>query len=194
MQTDETLKKRIAYEKMLAGISERAVSVGDLKEAISTGEFRKDLYYRLNVIEIKLPPLRDRPEDIPLLIHHFCEVFKKSYKKNITGVSDKVLETFMNYPWPGNVRELEHTIERAFVLCRNRTIQREHLPAEIRDFVPREKRFSDKKTDDDPEKILNALEKTDGNISKAARFLGISRWTMYRRFQKYNISRPAEKV
>ena len=166
----------------------------DLKEAISMGEFRKDLYYRLNVIEIKLPPLRDRSEDIPLLVHHFCRVFKKSYKKNITGVSDKVLETFMNYPWPGNVRELEHAIERAFVLCRNRTIQREHLPAEIREFERLGKRFSDKKTDDDPKEILQALEKTDWNISKAARFLGISRWTLYRRFQKYNITRPTEKV
>jgi transcriptional regulator with PAS, ATPase and Fis domain len=166
----------------------------DLKEAISLGEFRKDLYYRLNVIEIKLPPLRDRSEDIPLLINHFCRIFKKIYKKNITGVSDKVLETFMNYPWPGNVRELEHAIERAFVLCRNRTIQREHLPAEIRDYELVEKQFSKTKTDDDPAEIVKALKMTDWNISKAARSLGISRWTMYRRFQKYNISRPTEKV
>jgi PAS domain S-box-containing protein len=166
----------------------------DLKEAIQEGEFRKDLYYRLNVIEIKLPPLRDRSEDIPLLIHHFCRILNKSYNKNITGVSDKVLETFMNYPWPGNVRELEHALERAFVLCRDRTIRREHLPTEIRDFEHVEKRLSDKKTDDDPEEILNALKKTDWNISKAARSLGISRWTMYRRFQKYNISRPTEKL
>jgi transcriptional regulator with PAS, ATPase and Fis domain len=166
----------------------------DLKEAINIGEFRKDLYYRLNVIEIKLPPLRDRFEDIPLLINHFCRIFEKSYKKNITGVSDKVLETFMNYPWPGNVRELEHAIERAFVLCRNRTIQPEHLPAEIRDYARVEKRFSEKKTDDDPEEILKALKRTDWNISKAARFLGISRWTMYRKFQKYNIRRPTDNV
>jgi PAS domain S-box-containing protein len=166
----------------------------NLKERIKLGEFRKDLYYRLNVMDIKLPPLRERYEDIPLLINHFCGIFKKSYKKSITGVSEEVLEKFMNYPWPGNVRELEHTIERAFVLCRNRTIHLEHIPSEIRDYGHVKKRFSEKKTDNDPEAILKALERTDWNISKSARLLGISRWTMYRRVQKYNISRPVENV
>jgi PAS domain S-box-containing protein len=165
-----------------------------LKEIIKLGEFRKDLYYRLNVIEIKLPSLYERYEDIPLLIQHFCKAFKKSYKKNISGVSDEVLETFMNYPWPGNVRQLEHAIERAFVLCRNRTIQLEHTPSEIRDYTSVKKRFSEKRTDDDPEEIQKALVKTDWNISKSARLLGISRWTMYRRVQKYNMSRPVENV
>ncbi|MBW2342269.1 MAG: DNA-binding protein, partial [Deltaproteobacteria bacterium] len=100
----------------------------------------------------------------------------------------------MNYPWPGNVRELENVLERGFVLCRNRTIQLEHIPAEITDYVRVNRRFSEKTATDDPEKILKALEKTDWNISKAARSLGITRWTMYRRFQKYNISRPTENL
>jgi PAS domain S-box-containing protein len=165
-----------------------------LKDAMNLGEFRKELYYRLNVIEIKLPPLCERYEDIPLLISHFCGVFKKSYEKNISGVSDEVIEAFMNYPWPGNVRELEHAIERAFVLCRNQTIQLEHIPAEIRDYTHVKKRLPEKRTDDDIETILKTLEKTDWNISKSSRLLGISRWTMYRRVQKYNISRPAENV
>jgi transcriptional regulator with PAS, ATPase and Fis domain len=168
----------------------------DLKEAIRTGEFREDLYYRLNVIEINLPLLRVRYEDIPLLINHFCEVFQKSYDNQITGVSDEVLQAFMNYPWPGNVRELEHAIERAFVLCRDPMIQLEHIPAEIRDYIPVRinRRLPDDRRSDDPEAIRNALEKTDWNISKAARLLGISRWTMYRRFEKYNISRPAHNM
>jgi PAS domain S-box-containing protein len=168
----------------------------NLKEAIRKGEFREDLYYRLNVIEINLPRLRDRYEDIPLLINHFCEVFQKVYDKQISGVSDEVLQAFMNYAWPGNVRELEHAIERAFVLCRNHTIQLAHIPAEIRDFVPlrNHKRLVKNPRIDEPEAIRNALEKTGWNISKAARFLGISRWTMYRRFEKYNISRPADEV
>jgi transcriptional regulator with PAS, ATPase and Fis domain len=166
----------------------------NLKVAINRGEFREDLFYRLNVMEIPLPPLRDRYEDIPLLIDHFHRVFNKSYKKSINGVSDEVLETFMNYAWPGNIRELEHAIERAFVLCRNHTIQLEHIPAEIRDFTRFTKRPKEKRTDDDPGKILKTLEKTDWNISKAARLLGISRWTMYRRFQKYNISRPTDSL
>jgi len=166
----------------------------NLKDAIRTGKFREDLYYRLHVIELKLPPLRERYEDIPLLISHFCTEFQKSYDRDISGVSDEVLDKFMNYPWPGNVRELEHAIERAFVLCRDRTIQLEHIPAEIRDYTPITKRFSESRTDNDPEKIVKALEKTDWNISKAARILGISRWTMYRRFQKFKISRPVDRV
>jgi PAS domain S-box-containing protein len=164
----------------------------NLKEALQKGQFRQDLYYRLNVMEIELPPLRERYEDIPLLIDHFCRLFNKSYEKDITGLSDEVLETFMNYHWPGNVRELEHAIERAFVLCRNGTIQPEHIPAEIRDYNRTARRFAENRTNDDPSEILKALEKTDWNISKAARLLGISRWTMYRRFQKYDIVRPVE--
>ncbi|MDP7354901.1 MAG: sigma 54-interacting transcriptional regulator [Desulfobacterales bacterium] len=166
----------------------------NLKEAITEGKFREDLYYRLNVIEVKLPPLRERYEDIPMLIDHFSRVFNKSYNKNIDGVSDEVLEQFIYYPWPGNVRELEHAIERAFVLCRNQTIQLEHIPTAIRDYTRIKKRTLIKRTDDDPDEILRALEKTDWNISKTARLLGISRWTMYRRFEKYNISRPIEKL
>jgi DNA-binding NtrC family response regulator len=165
-----------------------------LKEAIRTGKFREDLYYRLNVIEIHMPPLREKYEDIPLLINHFCEVFQKSYGKNISGVSDEVLQAFMDYSWPGNVRELEHAIERAFVLCRDQTIQLEHIPAEIRDYTHIIKRAVDNRTGDDPAAIRSALERTDWNISKAARMLGISRWTMYRRFQKYNISRPVDNM
>ncbi|MBW2440954.1 MAG: sigma-54-dependent Fis family transcriptional regulator, partial [Deltaproteobacteria bacterium] len=168
----------------------------NLKEAIKKGEFREDLYYRLNVIEIHLPLLCDRYEDIPLLIDHFCEIFQKTYDKKITGVSDEVLQAFMNYPWPGNVRELEHAIERAFVLCRNHMIQLEHIPAEIRSYSPVRvvRRLTTERRGDDPEAIRSALEKTDWNISKAARLLGVSRWTMYRRFEKYNISRPGDNV
>jgi PAS domain S-box-containing protein len=168
----------------------------NLKEAIRAGEFREDLYYRLNVIEINLPLLRDRYEDIPLLINHFCGVFQKTYDKRITAVSDGVLQAFMDYPWPGNVRELEHAIERAFVLCRDPMIQLEHIPAEIREFTPvrNNRRLIEDQRSDDPEAIRSALEKTGWNISKAARLLGISRWTMYRRFEKYKISRPPDNV
>jgi len=165
----------------------------NLKDAIRKGEFREDLYYRLNIIEINLPLLCDRYEDIPLLLDHFCEVFKKNYGKKITGVSDGVLQAFMNYSWPGNVRELEHAIERAFVLCRNHTIQLDHIPVEIREVTPMHinKQLLEDRRDDDPEAIRTALEKTDWNISKAARLLGISRWTMYRRFEKFKIRRPS---
>ena len=141
-----------------------------------------------------MPPLRERYEDIPLLINHFCKVFSKSYDKNISGVSDEVLEKFMDYPWPGNVRELEHALERGFVLCRNQTIELEHIPAAIRDYIRVKKRMSENKMDNDSEKILKTLGDTDWNISKAARLLGFSRWTMYRRLQKYNIHRPSDNM
>jgi DNA-binding NtrC family response regulator len=148
------------------------------------------------VIQINLPPLRERYEDIPLLINHFCEVFQNGFDKKISAVSVEVLQAFMNYPWPGNVRELEHAIERAFVLCRDQTIQLEHIPTEIRDYTPAyiSKRLPEDSNNDNPEAIRKALERTDWNISKAARLLGISRWTLYRRFQKYNISRPVDNV
>jgi len=195
---------RVLQEKELERVGEsvsRKVDVRviastnrNLKEAINLGEFRKDLYYRLNVIEIRLPPLRERYEDIPLLVNHFCVVFNKSYKKKIRGVSDEVLEVFMKYSWPGNVRELEHAIERAFVLCRNRVIMLEHIPAEMISFTGAKKNFSEKITGDGPEEIEKTLLKTDWNIAKAARLMGISRWTMYRRLQKFNISRPAKNM
>ena len=166
----------------------------NLKEALQKGQFRQDLYYRLNVMEIELPPLRERHEDIPLLINHFCRIFNKSYEKKINGVETKVLEAFMNYHWPGNVRELEHAIERAFVLCSNGAILLEHIPAEIRDQHQSSKTISENRTADDPGELLKALEKTGWNISKTARLLGVSRWTMYRRFEKYNIIRPFENM
>ncbi|MDD2391306.1 MAG: sigma 54-interacting transcriptional regulator [Desulfobacterales bacterium] len=162
----------------------------NLAALIEKGLFREDLYYRLNVFEIELPPLRKRYDDIPLLVSHFCDVFNKSYKKQISGVSDEVQKAFMNYPWPGNVRELAHVIERAFVLCRNQIIEMDHLPSDIRNFIHANKQLSEKRTESGPDQILRALEKTDWNISKAARLLAISRWTMYRRCQTYNISRP----
>ena len=145
----------------------------NLKEAITEGKFREDLYYRLNVIEVKLPPLRERYEDIPLLIDHFSRVFNKSYDKNIDGVSDEVLEQFIYYPWPGNVRELEHAIERAFVLCRNQTIQLEHIPTAIRDYTRIKERTLIKRTDDDPDEILSSPGKDPiGTYPKTARLFG----------------------
>ena len=162
----------------------------NMKELVKKGLFREDLYFRLNVFEIELPPLCERYDDIPLLIKHFFNIFNKSYKKNISGVSNEVLKAFMNYSWPGNIRELEHVIERAFVFCQNQTIEIEHIPSEIRNYVGAENKSCEKRGDNDLDQVMKALQQTDWNISKAARLLGISRWTMYRRCQAYNISRP----
>lgn len=168
-------------------VREIAATNRDLQEKVRLGEFREDLYYRLKVIEIALPPLRERSEDIPLLVDHFCDLFNKKFKKTINGVSNEVLNTFMNYPWPGNVRQLEHTIEHAFVVCPDRAIMAEHLPSEIREYSRITSHVSVKRQVNEPQEILRALNKTDWNKAKAARLLGISRRTIYRKIAQYNL-------
>ncbi|MBW1782965.1 MAG: sigma 54-interacting transcriptional regulator [Deltaproteobacteria bacterium] len=166
----------------------------DLKEKVRIGEFREDLYYRLKVVEVPLPSLRERLEDIPLLVDHFCRVFNKSFKKSVEGISDEVFRTFMNYGWPGNVRELEHSIEHAFVLCRGPVISVDHIPAEIKEYSTSRKRIREKRPVEGSGEILSVLEKTDWNKAKAARLLGINRSTLYRKIRKYNLSKPVQNV
>lgn len=160
-----------------------AVTNRDLKEKVRSGEFREDLYYRLKVIEILIPPLRDRREDIPLLVKHFCTVFTEKFQKYIEGVSDEVLEILMNYSWPGNIRELEHAMEHAFALCRGGIITSKHLPLELQDNSRYDMFPLFNKKSYANETILKALEKTRGNKAKAARLLGISRRTIHRKIK-----------
>jgi PAS domain S-box-containing protein len=162
----------------------------NLKEKVRLGEFREDLYYRLKVVEIALPPLRDRREDIPLLIDHFCRVFNERFNRTIDGVSKDVLHVFMNHPWTGNVRELEHVIEHAFILCHGRVITLDDLPAE---FGEQNKPASTgeggvrKQNTLESQEIIDTLNKVHWNKTKAAHLLGISRWSLYRRMEQYNI-------
>lgn len=166
----------------------------DLKTKIGQGEFRKDLYYRLMVLEINLPPLRERRDDIPLLVDHFKASFNTSYNKNIKGVSSDVLKMFMHHQWPGNVRELKHAVEHAFVLCRSSTIMPEHLPAEIRSTTQGPEQQCGPAEGNSPQKIVAALNRTGWNKAKAARLLGISRQTLYRKIAEYEIAAPAEEL
>jgi len=162
----------------------------DLKEKVRRGEFRQDLYYRLKVVEVSLPPLRERLEDLPLLVDHFCRSFNERFKKNIEGISNETLSTFMDYPWPGNVRELEHVMEHAFVLCHGGVITLEHLPPEIRDYERTEKMAGQEirtQGSNGAQEILDALNKAHWNKTKAARLLGISRRTIYRKICLYQI-------
>jgi PAS domain S-box-containing protein len=162
----------------------------DLKEKVRSGEFRQDLYYRLKVVEVSLPPLRDRLEDLPLLVDHFCRSFNERFKKNIEGISSEVLGRFMDYLWPGNVRELEHVMEHAFVLCRGWVITLEHLPPEIRDYERTEKMAGQEiptQGSNGAQEILDALNKAHWNKTKAARLLGISRRTIYRKICLFQI-------
>ncbi len=159
----------------------------DLAEKVKNGEFREDLYYRLNVMKIELPPLRERLEDIPLLTDYFIKKFNQKFGKEITSISSDVEKIFMNYDWPGNIRELEHSLEHSFILCRQTTITADHLPSEFKSFAAEEMIYQNDGKVDDPEVILDALEKTAWNKTKAASLLGISRRSIYRKIKEYNI-------
>ncbi|MBI9088353.1 MAG: sigma 54-interacting transcriptional regulator [Desulfobacterium sp.] len=159
----------------------------DLRAKILQGRFRKDLYYRLNVIEIKLPPLRERLEDIPLLSDHFFNRFKHHFNRTIDNISDEVMDLFMYHSWPGNVRELEHAIEHAFVLCHGRYILKNHLPNELLSPSPATAPHG---FDLERSRIINALGKTGWNKARAARLLGISRQGIYRKIARYGIAPP----
>jgi len=187
-----------------------AATNADLKKKVQRGEFREDLYFRLRVVDVMLPPLRERKEDVPQLVEHFRRRFQEMLGKEITGVSDQALECLENYQWPGNVRELEHVIERACVLCPGPTISTEHLPPEVCsaaacpvDLPPQEAPAEPSSAvpvfDTGPEmgeveRILHALRKTGGNKAKAARLLGIDRSTLYRKIKENRIDASAVAV
>ena len=161
----------------------------NLKEKVKLGDFREDLYYRINVVDFTIPPLRERREDIPLLANHFLEKFNTRFKKHIEGLSNVVMNTFMSYSWPGNVRELEHAVEHGFVLCREKTLLIEHLPMEIKEVIATGPPALKGKNNIQKQDIIESLNKTDWNKSKAARILGINRRTLYRKISEYRISK-----
>jgi PAS domain S-box-containing protein len=154
--------------------------------------FRQDLYYRLNVVRIELPPLRDRNEDIPLLVQHFIDRFNTLQGRRITGASERVVSVLIRYNFPGNIRELENAIEHAFVVCIDSTIQVDDLPGHILDHLKIEKESQPipNLPLEDAEKatIQTTLEKNDFNRNKTASELGISRNTLWRKMKKYGIS------
>ncbi|RJQ45295.1 MAG: response regulator [Nitrospiraceae bacterium] len=160
----------------------------DLSKKVRTGEFREDLYYRLNVMKVNLPPLRERREDIPLLADHFIKKFNNKFRKGIRAISEDAEKIFMEYHWPGNIRELEHALEHAFILCKQHTITTEHLPFELKSFadaaIPQNNTNGDV---DDPQIILQALDKAAWNKSRAAQLLGISRRSIYRKIKEFNL-------
>ncbi|MCX5914271.1 MAG: sigma 54-interacting transcriptional regulator, partial [Deltaproteobacteria bacterium] len=166
----------------------------DLREKVRLGEFREDLYFRFKVVEVYLPSLRERLEDIPLLVDHFLALFNKKFNKNIEGISDEVLRILLGHSWPGNIRELEHVIESAFVFCRGRILAPEHLPLELREYSHLKKTVLERKSDDEMDQLLESLNKTGWNKTKAARLLGMNRRTIYRKLDKYHLSKPHENM
>lgn len=165
----------------------------NLKELVRQGKFRQDLYYRINVIEIVLPPLRARKEDIPLLTDHFIARFNHIQNKDIVGISNAALEPLMAYDFPGNIRELENVIEHAFVLCAGGFIEVGHLPPSVR--PPSEPAFADLSEGTSLENmeklmILDTLRRSDWNRSIAAQELGVHKSTLFRKIKIYGIELP----
>jgi two-component system, NtrC family, response regulator AtoC len=173
-----------------------AATVKDLVREVNEGRFRDDLFYRLNVLPIHIPPLRERNEDIPLLTAHFIRKYSEVMSKNVVGIDSRALEALMNYKWYGNVRELENTIERAVVLVDRENIEIENLPLEIQNFqeeIPleplAEEEYSIKKSSRFLEMnlIKKALKKTKGNHTHAAKLLEISHRALLYKIKEYGI-------
>lgn len=172
----------------------------DLRQAVKQGQFREDLFYRLNVIPIYIPPLRERREDIPLLVDHFVEKFRRETGRPIEGVSPSTMHIFLNYSWPGNIRELENALEYAFVVCKGGYIQPHHLPVHIRQAVaeaglkvhtPPEVEVVDELNSDDAterNELLALLEVYDWDLDKCAQALNTSRAALYRKMRKWGIN------
>jgi len=165
-----------------------AATNSDLRGRVATGEFREDLYYRLKVVQIDIPPLRQRRDDIPLLAEHFRRKFNAKLGRKTKGISSDVEQMFLNYPWPGNVRELENLMEHAFIRCRQDVITAHDLPGDFGSYFETHPISSILTEEAEAEAILRALEQTGGNKSGAARLLGMSRRTIYRKIEKHGIT------
>jgi len=191
----EKTYERVGGTKCLtADIRVISATNADLEKMVREGRFREDLFYRLNVLKIHLPPLRERPQDIEVMAKFFLEKFSKELKNSpIIGFSQQSIQCILGHNWPGNVRELINRIRRALVMCESRLI----TPA---DLELNEKNISSDPVDlksirsrNEKEKIQEVLEKTEYNISKCALMLGISRVTLYSMIRKYGIEVPPKK-
>ena len=160
----------------------------DIHQMIREEFFRQDLLYRINTVEIHLPPLREKIGDIPLLSDHFLGIYAKKYRKDIKGISSEALKKLTQYPWPGNVRELQHSLERAVIMSDSDTLQSD-------DFLlsNRSERVAEIEIDtynlEEVEKniIVKVLKQNQGNITQAASILGLTRTSLYRRMEKYGL-------
>jgi DNA-binding NtrC family response regulator len=160
----------------------------DLTQLVKSGHFREDLYYRLNVITIKMPSLKERKDDIPLLIEYFIKKYNRLMNRNVKGINQKALNLLKNYEFPGNVRELENIIERAIVLCKNNEIRETDLPLHKGETLISVELISDV----EKQHIKKILKKYDWNISRSAKVMGIDRVTLYNKIEKYEIHKSEQ--
>jgi two-component system response regulator AtoC len=170
----------------------------DLSRAIAAGQFRDDLYYRLNVVTLKLPPLRERKADIPQFVRRFMDRYCREYQRRLIGVTPAAMNILLDYDWPGNVRELENVIERAVVLARGDLIAPEDLPPELTaqtrpvpDFRAARTRARTESQDTEKEFVLQALNQHNWNMTRTAQALGVARRHLYRLLRKYGLTRPS---
>ncbi len=195
---NKTFRRVGGVNELRADVRVIAATNVDLEERVSEGRFRADLFFRLNVVRIRIPPLRQHPEDIPLLTAHFIARFNQEMKRSVRDVSSSAMDLLQAYHWPGNIRELRNVVERAFILHANADeLRPEHLPPELRTAASPKKaaeRSVQVPTEglvlDDVERklIVEAMERASGNQSKAARLLGISRDTLRYRLKKHGIA------
>ncbi len=164
-----------------------------LAQLVEEGKFRRDLFYRINIVHIQIPPLRERLEDIPLLATHFVEELNNLQNRDIEGLSPDALACLMSHSWPGNVRELENVIERAFIFCRQQTIEANHLPSSIYVTLPEEVSPDESFKQVEAAFLLQALKRNGGNRLETARQLGIHKTTLYRRLKSLGVSLPPKK-
>jgi DNA-binding NtrC family response regulator len=161
-----------------------------LEELVKEGKFREDLYYRLNVFNIHIPPLRERVDDIPLLAEYFLKKYTTSMNKKITGISQEAMNFMLRYKWPGNVRELENAIERAVVICRTDKIQLEDLPFKVSNNALYNEVEDKSLSEVEKRHIALVLKENNWNISKSAEDLKIDRVTLYNKIKKYGLRKP----
>ncbi len=158
----------------------------DLHEVVGRGEFREDLLYRLNTVEIQLPPLRDRRDDIGLLAAHFLQTHARKYRREMEGFDRSAMQALLAHPWPGNVRELQHVVERAVLMAPGGKVREEDLGLQAR--RESSSRLEDMSLEDAERTLIqSALTRHDGNVSRAAESLGLSRSALYRRLNRYGI-------
>ncbi len=191
---DRTYEPLGATKTETADVRIIAATNKDLAKQVSSGAFREDLYYRINVVRIQLPPLRDRKEDIPLLVDQFISHFNDLQNKKIGGLDAEARALMMAYDWPGNIRELENVIERAFVLCNSGLIGPAHLPQELLGQTENTSRGDDMRSAvqvAEAKAIRKVLEKNSFNRSAAARELGIDKSTLFRKLRRLGITVPS---
>ncbi len=160
----------------------------NLKQMASEDNYRQDLIYRINTVEIELPPLRERPEDIPVLAEHFMKIYSKKYKKKINKLSSKVIKKLTNYPWPGNVREFQHIVERTVIMSESPNFEEDDFQLSSLPSTSEGFEFESYNLDDIERQIIEkVLHQNQGNVSKAAADLGLTRTSLYRRLEKHGL-------